>query len=98
MSWAFKPKPEKFIWAPQPGPQAAALDTRKWCDELLLGGGRGIGKSEFVLMDFAVDVPVFKEHWHGIVFRRTYPQLDEIVRRSQEIYPKLFGRPLKDIW
>lgn len=98
MSWTFKPKPEKFIWSPQPGPQVAALDTRKWCDELLYGGGRGAGKSEYLLMDFAVDVPEFGDKWHGIIFRRTYPQLDEIVKRSQEIYPKLYGRPLKEIW
>lgn len=29
-------------------------------------------------------------HWHGILFRRTYPELEELISRSQEVYPPWF--------
>jgi hypothetical protein len=76
-------------WAPQPGPQLAAIDAA-WCDELLFGGARGGGKSDFLLGDFGADVPTYGEDWRGILFRKTYPELEEIIARSKQIYPASF--------
>ena len=72
-------------WRPQLGPQAIAIDARYVVDELFLGGGRGGGKSDYLLGDFLADVEQGAA-WQGILFRRTYPELDELIRRSQVLY------------
>ncbi len=89
---AKKKKEPAFVWSPQPGPQTYAITTKAFCDELLFGGSRGGGKSEFMLMDFMQDVKEWKGKWHGILFRRSYPQLDDIVQRAQEVYRIVFGQ------
>jgi hypothetical protein len=44
-----------------------------------------------LLGDFAQDVPSpYGKHWHGILFRKTYKQLEELISRSKEIYPPWF--------
>lgn len=74
-------------WSPQPGPQAEAISAT-WCDELFFGGARGGGKSDYLLGDYLQDVPKYGEHWQGILFRRTYPEIKSLIERSQAIYPK----------
>lgn len=74
---------------PQPGPQALAI-YRHDIDELFYGGAVGGGKSDFLLGDFAQDVPQHGAGWQGILFRKTYPELSDLIRRSQEIYPPWF--------
>ena len=63
---------------PQPGPQEKALRA-KFVNQLFFGGARGGGKSFTLLLDFAQDVPTYGKNWRGIIFRRTYPELDEIL-------------------
>lgn len=41
-----------------------------------------------LLGDFVSDVPVYKSHWIGVLFRRTYPELEEVIRQSFEFYPQ----------
>lgn len=72
------------IWEPQPGPQALAIGA-PFIDELLFGGARGGGKSDFLLGDFLQDIhlgPV----WRGIIFRKSYPELEELLVRAKEIF------------
>jgi hypothetical protein len=72
------------IWQPQPGPQSLAV-AACFVGELLFGGARGGGKSDFLLGDFLQDVhlgPI----WRGIIFRRSYPELEELITRAKEIY------------
>lgn len=73
-------------WSPQPGPQTEAI-TADWCNELFYGGAAGGGKSDFLLGDFLQDVPTYGRHWQGVLFRRTYNELEDLLRRSREIYP-----------
>jgi len=73
-------------WTPQEGPQLDALKA-KWCPELFYGGAAGGGKSDFLLGDFLQDVPTYGAAWPGVLFRRTYPELEELLARSREIYP-----------
>lgn len=80
-----------MAWAAQPGPQADAL-TATWCTELFFGGARGGGKSDYLLGDFLQDVPAYGAAWQGILFRRTYPELQQLIRRSQAIYPRTGAR------
>ena len=72
---------EIITWRPQFGPQAIAIDARYAVDELFLGGG----KSDYLLGDFLADVSQ-GANWQGILFRRTYPELYELIRRSHVLY------------
>lgn len=80
----------KIAWAPQEGPQLEAI-LATWCEEIFFGGARGGGKSDWLLGDYAQGIEEFGENWKGILFRKTYKELDEIVSRSKQIYPKLGG-------
>ncbi len=74
------------LWAPQLGPQTDAISAT-WCPEILYGGAAGGGKSDFLLGDFLQDVPTYGQAWRGVMFRRTYPELEELMARAHEIYP-----------
>lgn len=44
-----------------------------------------------MLGDFAQDVPgPYGAHWHGVLFRKNYPQLEDLISRAKEIYPPWF--------
>lgn len=79
------------VWTAQPGPQNEAIQN-VWVTELLFGGSRGGGKSDYLIADFLQDVPVYGKNWQGILFRRTLPELQEVVRRTHEIFPATGGR------
>jgi hypothetical protein len=75
-------------WRPQKGTQVEAIGA-SWCEELFFGGARGGGKTSFLLGDFIQDVNIYKQHWKGILFRKTYPELEEVIFQSKQIYPKM---------
>ena len=62
--------------------------------ELFYGGAKGGGKSDFLLMDFASGVEQYGSAYTGVLFRRTYPELEELLRRAHEIYPRMGARYL----
>lgn len=72
------------VWEPQPGPQSLAVGA-PFVNELLFGGARGGGKSDFLLGDFLQDIGL-GAHWRGIIFRKSYPELEELLVRAKEIY------------
>lgn len=83
------PEPAQFVvWRPNPGPQ-----TRFLCNperEVLYGGAAGAGKSDGLLMSAVLD---YKNRFHrGIIFRQSYPELKDLIRRSVEVYPYLGAR------
>jgi hypothetical protein len=85
-------------WRAQPGPQLEAI-RKCWVEELLFGGAVYGGKSDFLLGDFAQDVPTaYGAHSHGILFRKNYPQLEELIARSKEIYPAWFALDAAKAW
>ena len=86
MSAALKPAP--IAWQPQVGPQSDACACAAFVDELFYGGAVFGGKSDFLLGDFASDIDQGGA-WTGILFRRSGPELEDIIERSQEIYPYL---------
>lgn len=73
------------IWVPQKGPQLKAIEA-DWCDELFFGGARGGGKSDFLLGDYVGDIS-YGAAWRGILFRKTYNELEELQIRARELYP-----------
>lgn len=84
-------------WQAQPGPQLTAIQ-KHWVPEIFFGGAVGGGKSDFMLGDFAQDVPNYGEHWKGIIFRKSYPQLEELVQRALVMYPPWFCLDVKSSW
>lgn len=65
------------LWRPFPGPQTEAF--RSEADELFYGGAAGGGKTD-LLLGLALTA-----HRDSIIFRREYPQLKGILKRSREI-------------
>lgn len=79
----------RVIWEPNAGNQVRALQCPAW--ELLIHGPRGGGKSDVLLMDYAQDVGVgFGPAWRGIIFRRSYKQLADVVARSRKWFSLVF--------
>jgi Terminase-like family. len=76
--------PAPTAWQPQPGPQSLAVGAQ-FVTELMFGGARGGGKSDFLLGDFLQDIALGPA-WRGIIFRRSYPELEELITRAKEIY------------
>lgn len=59
--------------------------------ECLYHGNRGSMKTDSLLMDFAQHVGQgFGPGWRGILFRRTYKQLADIVARTRKWFPRIF--------
>lgn len=75
------------MWIPQPGPQLAALEA-DWCDELFFGGDRGGGKSDMQLGYQEDGALQYGQHWRGIMFRKTYAELEELQGRAVQVFPQ----------
>lgn len=76
-------------WAPQPGSQQAFLECPVF--ECLYAGTRGPGKTDALIMDFAQHVNQgWGSDWRGILFRRTYPELQDVVDKSKKWFPKIW--------
>lgn len=83
------PTIDRVVWEPQPR-QADALACPAF--EVFFGGAKGGGKSDFLLGDYAAGIEEYGSAWKGIIFRRQYKELEEIIGRSKELYPAIGGR------
>lgn len=77
-------------WEPQPGPQRWLLSA--WAEEILFGGARGGGKTYGILGDWVQHAGENGKHARGIIFRRTYPEFEEVLEQTQRIFPLLGAR------
>lgn len=81
----------KVKWTPQPGSQTGFLQCPIY--EVLYEGTRGPGKTDALLMDFAQHVGLgFGADWRGVLFRRTFPELSDVVAKSQKWFNEVYGR------
>jgi hypothetical protein len=93
------PKPlqaDSNYWVPQTRAQKMALDCK--ADILLMGGAAGSLKTATLLADCVQDHDLRK--MRGVIFRKSYPELDEIISQAFEIYPHLGGiyNDSKHVW
>lgn len=90
---------KKYAWTPQLGTQTQAI-TATWCEEIFFGGARGGGKTSYLLGDYAQGVNRWGKYWKGILFRKTYKELENVLEQSREIYPLMGGvyRTGNSIW
>lgn len=75
----------KVIWTPQP----KQLEfMRRFEDEALYGGAAGGGKSDAMVMEALrqVDIPYYR----GLILRRTFPQLEDLIEKTRRYYPKIY--------
>ena len=89
--WVGASKPAgKPVWVPQPGSQTAFLSCPVF--EVLYEGTRGPGKTDALLMDFAQHVGQgFGPEWRGVIFRQSYPQLADLIAKSQKWFRLIWG-------
>lgn len=81
----------KAVWKPQAGSQSTFLGCPIF--ECLYEGTRGPGKTDALLMDFAQHVGLgFGPSWKGILFRREYKELQDVVTKSKKWFHQIFPR------
>jgi len=68
---------DKLTWIPFPGPQTRAIESE--ADEIFYGGAAGGGKTG-LLVGLALT-----QHRRSIIFRRTFPELDDVVEQLKAI-------------
>jgi len=75
---------EPSRWVAQDGSQKLFLACPIF--EVLYHGTRGPGKTDALLADFLKDVGRgYGKAWRGILFRRTYPELKDVIDRAREL-------------
>ena len=74
-----------ILWQPQEK-QIRFLERKEY--EVLYGGAAGGGKSDALLVEALRQVHI--PHYRGILFRKTYPQLSELIDRSRALYTPAF--------
>ena len=76
-------------WQPLPGSQASVICCP--ADEILYHGTRGPGKTEAQLAFYVARCGIgYGTHWTGIIFDRSYKNLDDVVKKSKAMIPQIF--------
>lgn len=75
---------EGIVAGPQGGPQTALLSCPIF--EIFFGGGRGGGKTYGILLHWIKHASRYCMHAKGVLFRRTYNELDEVQATAKLLF------------
>ena len=76
---------QRVLWQPQPK-QKAFMERPEF--ECLYGGAAGGGKSDALVEEALRQVHI--PHYKGLLLRRTYPQLSELIDKTLQVYDRAF--------
>ena len=80
------------IWKALPGSQSLFLQSP--IREVCFAGTRGPGKTDSMLMSFAQYCGRgYGDYWRGIIFRRNYKHLDDIISKSKRWFNRSAQKP-----
>lgn len=80
---------KEMTWTPQEGSQVCFIKSPVF--ETLYEGTRGPGKTDALIMDFCQHVGLgYGAEWRGILFRKTYPELGDIVNKLNKWMPLMY--------
>lgn len=79
----------QIAWQPQPGPQTLLMVCPY--DEIFYGGARGGGKTSGMLGHWLKHSHFGGRHAKGIIFRRTFDELEEVMEQSNGLFPLIGG-------
>lgn len=75
----------RIIWSPQPK-QRLFMSRPEW--EALYGGAAGGGKSDALVIEALRQVQI--PHYKALILRKTFPQLRELIEKSERYYKLAF--------
>jgi hypothetical protein len=82
----------KPVWQALPGSQSLFLQSP--IREVCFAGTRGPGKTDSMLMSFAQYCGRgYGDYWRGVIFRRNYKHLDDIISKSKRWFNRSKQKP-----
>lgn len=86
----FETKPLSVVFKAQPGPQSALLSCP--VQEIFFGGARGGGKTFVLALDWVAHSNRYGADAAGVIFRKSYKELEEVVKAFKTVTWHLGGR------